>query len=386
MADSASTTWLVIILCLFLLGVWAYRNPETNRQAVELLRESLDVLKRARWILVVFLVASVASVFMEEANEAGTHFRQYPGWRAPIVSADLNLTLNLLGARETAIRWAADIIWAWPVSTWNAWLAVLFFIDCRAEIRQRLFDGEGTPDTGRRIGWCLGWLCAVAAVVVPGVTFFISWGSVKPPWATGVAIAFWAVGILASCFVVGCNAFLQCGLLQAIREAGANADTSPQSLLDIRVSTFVRVLKFCLVTALALGAVTVLVFWVRWLQPWKQIIRFYAIPVVEIAAMFALLVIVLDEVNFAEACRRTWRLWRENIQLLVALLLPLLVLAFVLALSERMGSWLVRNLPLGLPCARMVVGLARAAVSALWLVVAARLVIGRPLSNPDRLS
>ncbi len=389
MGDSANETWLVIILCFFLLGVWAYRDPETNRRVVELLRESVGVLKRVRWILVIFLMGCVVSVFVEEANRGlaeWAHAREYPGWQSSAAGMDFNLSFALLAARREAIREAADFVWAWPVSIWNGWLAALLWIRFQAQIRRRLFDGKETANEWQGIGWRLVWLCAAVAMVMPGITFFTSWRSVKPPLESRIAVVMVAVGILTFCFVVGCNAFLQCGLLQVVRVTEASTDAGPSSLLDVQIPMFVRLLKFYVVTTLALGAVTFLVRWTRWFHGWQEIVSYSVVPAMGVAMIFVPSVIVLDDVNFAKAWRRNWKLWRENGQLLVALLLPQLVLAFVLALLERRAGWLVRHLPIAQASTRLAFALVRTAISVLWLVLAARLVIGRPLNNPDRLS
>lgn len=351
---------------------------------LRLYRASFGVLRRHRWILLVFLTGYGATLLVTEPQRMLAIRKFLQTVAQPAVTAEKMPTPWYKITRWTAFHSLPSVA-AWCRSNpcgFNAlWLAAILLFVYRRQVLPQLVPADSlTPAAARGLKYLL-WGSAGA----PWALLILSYAAIvsaRAWWRQPLAgtITFW-LSLPVTIFWMIVIAYLACGLITAARHANAGAPALPTHLLEVNPPVFQQLLKL----AVLIHCLMLLPAWL--LQNVHRIfsanhssrilaqagIYFTGVyPALCLAIFPAFLFIVLEQAHWRTALRQTVALWRRHDGEWLALLLPVLILTFAVNFSQQWLTFYAGPFS----NSRLVVSISAGAigtiVSAWWLVTVVR--------------
>ena len=349
---------------------------------VRLYLESFGVLRRHRWILLIFLAGTGASLLVNGTRQA-LAMRAHRQLLAAQFQAHRDLGVPwpavLKIAGRQGLSATSSSVWATPCRSVGLWLAVVTLVVYRRRVIPQILPADCvSPTTARWLRWAI-WAGAGAWCAWIVIQFVTAGAADVLPTQRGFVVA-WSIllqglSLLAAAFWVVTSAYLACGLINIARQANTTGNARPGQLLEVTAADFRQLLNFFVFVTAITGVLPLLLVQVFGRVRWFQSV-FKVLP--DLEHVFTLLVfpamflIVLEQAAWRPAVRQTVALWRRHAGAWLALLVPVFTLAFAVnVLRQRLrfhilptsSAWLIVN---------ALTDIIGALASAWWLVTIVR--------------
>ncbi len=382
---------IIIFICVVLGLLLFWRVAVASglipwRAAFQLYRNSVAVLRRNWWIVVIDVIGLAAGLVVTQTREtlatrAGEQHAMLPE-RMAGQPGPWQACLQRAGT-WTLRNWNA-LVWRDAVGGLGLWLPAILLIVCRHRIVPQLLPADNLQSRTRKWLQLLLWISVAASLAVVVFSLILPTGLGAGPQGNAWA---WLLtgGILLSGLVSVFNlivvTYLENGLFAAARTAKVTASSHASQLLEVTSRDFWRLLKFNTFLTIVFSLLPMLAHSLMqwgilstWADPTSRPMNVlesmtgYALPILQIVLFPALPMIIFDQTDWRTALRRTPAFWRKYAGDWLALLLPLLLVAFMISFTKNFAHWYARAwaVPIALPNAGL--QLLTALVSAVWLI------------------
>ena len=343
---------LTVIAGLLLLWRVTVMTGFLPRSAtLRLYRESFDVLRRHRWILLVFLIGCGATLLVTESQRMLATRKYRQTMVQPDVSAEKMPTPWSSIARR-AVSQTLPSVATWcqvePCGAMALWLAAILLFVYRRRVLPQLFPADRLAPTTLRWLKRLLWVSAGASwvmLVFGYIAIDLAGTWLRQPSLIAVALG---LSLPVAAFQIVVTTYLACGLVNAAQHANAGNPAPPARLLEVSPDVFQQLLKLVVITncllilPVCILQIPRLIFIASrfvWISARLEVYMSFFYPALCLVVFPAVLFIVLEQAQWRKALRQTVDFWRHHAGEWLALLLPVFVLAFAVNFIKQWLSF-----------------------------------------------
>jgi hypothetical protein len=378
---SVEQAGFVMVGSLLLMAIHL-RWPLPWKSIWALLGNAVSILRRNKWIFVVFLVGIGVNSLLSESTVLLADFR----YRQLHPDASTRTAYpDVAGAFSIAFHWgwrlglarAAGILSFLPIELYSSFLAFFCLLRWRKKVRTVVFGNQATSNKMQSVIWAFILLGGIASLIYPFTYPLANEPAFRMQWM----IISGSLGVIFTWFA---GAFLTALLIRSAEMAVNGGSMSIRDLLEIDTIVFKRLLVFNLMVfgvagGLQIGLILLprqferwnMLSEARWMTQAQGIGLNCLLPTIQIAILLVPLLIVLRGETIRNSFRHDFAIWSNHFQPMLALILTLLLVAVLMHVSEFAIALEVSQIPKSI--SRFGFSLIDAVLSPIWLIATVRL-------------